>query len=195
MTCTTTSITACADNTIDIGGNLFKLDALIETYGSILEQAKQQLENLDITEAQLDQITSRTIRNIDYYRLARIIPAELVSSSDNDTLEVVARLAEVVRDKISTDFFRALIRSELHSVVDERFAELTNHINVRFEDLMQRENTQARLEARGSTRMFEELFRNVFGEEIKDGIKREANELAEDWQKRRAELDAADEQH
>jgi hypothetical protein len=189
MTCTTTSITACADGTVDIGGNLFKLDALIESYSSILEQAKQQLESLDITEAQLDQITNRASRNIDYYRLSRAIPCELASSSDDDTIAALGRLADAVRDRVCTDYIRPLIRSELRSVVDERFSELVNHINARFEDLMQRENTNARVEARGSTRMFEELFRSVFGQEIKDHIKREANELAEDWQKQRAELD------
>ena len=194
MTCTTTSITACADGTVDIGGNLFKLDALIESYSSILEQAKQQLERLDITEDQLEQITNRALLNIDYYQLSRAIPYELASSSDRDTIAALGRLADVVRKMIGEDYIRPLIRSELRSVVDERFIELTNHINARFEDLMQREETNARVEARASTRMFEELFCSVFGQEIKDHIKREANELAEDWQKRRAELDAAGEQ-
>lgn len=189
MTCTTTSITPCADNTVDIGGNLFKLDALIEAYGSILEQAKQQLESLDITDTQLDQITNRAIRNIDYYKLSRALPGELALTTDEDTIAALGRLADVVRDRIGTDYIRPLIRSELRSVVDERFTELANHVNARFEDLMQRENTQARVEARASTRMFEELFRSVFGQEIKDHIRREANELAENLQRRRDQLD------
>lgn len=189
MTCTTTKVTASADGTVDIGGNLFKLDALVESYSSILEQAKQQLESLDITDTQLDQITNRAIRNIDYYKLSRALPGELALTTDEDTIAALGRLADVVRDRIGTDYIRPLIRSELRSVVDERFTELANHVNARFEDLMQRENTQARVEARASTRMFEELFRSVFGQEIKDHIKREANELAEDWQKQRAELD------
>lgn len=189
MTCTTTKVTASADGTVDIGGNLFKLDALVESYSSILEQAKQQLESLDITDTQLDQITNRAIRNIDYYKLSRALPGELALTTDEDTIAALGRLADVVRDRIGTDYIRPLIRSELRSVVDERFTELANHVNARFEDLMQRENTQARVEARASTRMFEELFRSVFGQEIKDHIRREANELAENLQRRRDQLD------
>ena len=189
MTCTTTKVTASADGTVDIGGNLFKLDALVESYSSILEQAKQQLESLDITDTQLDQITNRAIRNIDYYKLSRALPGELALTTDEDTIAALGRLADVVRDRIGTDYIRPLIRSELRSVVDERFSELANHVNARFEDLMQRENTQARVEARASTRMFEELFRSVFGQEIKDHIRREANELAENLQRRRDQLD------
>ena len=187
MTTTTAPITVQADGTVDVAGNLFKLDALIEGYSSILEQAKQQLEALDITEHQLEQIGRRASSNIDYYRLARATATELgTNSSCEDSLRMIS---EYVIRKIDNDHIRGLIRSELGDVVKDQFAEIKRHINLRFETLISNEQAEARTEARASTRMFEELFRSVFGEEIKDQIKRQANELAEDWQKRRLELD------
>jgi hypothetical protein len=191
MTSTTTSITANADGTVDIGGNLFKLDALIESYSSILEQAKQQLESLELNDSQINSITSKAINSIDYYKLSRVIPFQLTNGLEGDESLVLDKLANVIQNKIDTEHIRSLIRSEMRHVVDERFDDLKQSINVRFETLTNNEATDARIEARASTRMFEELFRTTFGQEIKDHIKREANELAEDWQKRRAELDAA----
>jgi hypothetical protein len=187
MTTTTAPITVQADGTVDVAGNLFKLDALIEGYSSILEQAKQQLEALDITEHQLEQIGRRASSNIDYYRLARATATELGTNSEcENSLRLIS---EYVVRKLDNDHIRGLIRSELGDVVKDQFAEIKRHIDLRFETLISNEQAEARTEARASTRMFEELFRSVFGQEIKDQIKRQANELAEDWQKRRAELD------
>lgn len=187
MTTTTAPITVQADGTVDVAGNLFKLDALIEGYSSILEQAKQQLEALDLNEHQLEQIGRRASSNIDYYRLARATATELgTNGSCEDSLRMIS---EYVIRKVDSDHIRILVRNELHDMVNEQFAELKRNLNARFETLMTEEQATARTEARASTRMFEELFRTVFGEEIKDQIKRQANELTEDWQKRRLELD------
>jgi hypothetical protein len=187
MTTTTAPITVQADGTVDVAGNLFKLDALIEGYSSILEQAKQQLESLDITESQLERITSRAANNIDYYRLARNVASEL--GTNEECAYALEKISDHVARKLDKDHIRSLIRSELGSVVIEQFAELRRELDARFERLINEEQATARVEARASTRMFEELFRTVFGQEIKDHIQRQANELAEDWQKRRAELD------
>jgi hypothetical protein len=187
MTTTTAPITVQADGTVDVAGNLFKLDALIEGYSSILEQAKQQLEALDLNEHQLEQIGRRASSNIDYYRLARATATELGTNSEcENSLRLIS---EYVTRKVDSDHIRILVRNELHDMVNEQFAELKRNLNARFETLMTEEQATARTEARASTRMFEELFRSVFGEEIKDQIKRQANELTEDWQKRRLELD------
>jgi hypothetical protein len=187
MTTTTAPITVQADGTVDVAGNLFKLDALIEGYSSILEQAKQQLESLDINEHQLEQIGRRASSNLDYYRLARATATELGTNSEcENSLRLIS---EYVVCKLDNDHIRGLIRSELGDVVKDQFAEIKRHIDARFETLISNEQAEARTEACASTRMFEELFRSVFGQEIKDQIKRQANELAEDWQKRRLELD------
>jgi hypothetical protein len=190
MTSTTTSITANADGTVDISGNLFKLDALIETYSSILEQAKQQLENLELNDSQISSISSKAINSIDYYKLSRAIPQQLTNGLEGDELLALNKLANVIKDKIDAEYIRSMIRSEMHYIVEDRFDDLKQSIEIRFHTLIAQENAEARAEARASTRMFEDLFRATFGQEIKDHIKREANELAEDWQKRRAELDA-----
>jgi hypothetical protein len=187
MTTTTAPITVQADGTVDVAGNLFKLDALIEGYSSILVQAKQQLEALDLTEHQLDLIGRRAGNNIDYYRLARATATELgTNSSCEDSLRMIS---EHVMRKLDKDHIRSLIRSELHDVVNEQFTELKRNVNARFEALISDEQAIARTEARASTRMFEELFRTVFGQEIKDQIKWQANELAEQMTKAQQQQD------
>jgi len=188
MTTTDTTVTI-TDNAevIDIGGNLFRVEALIDSYGEILEQAKQQLEQLELSEADFQRISDRSMERFDYYRVARAIATELASNSECE--QALHNISERVLHSINESHIRNLIREELSEIVNTRFAHLELEINRRFNTLIEGEAATARSEARSSTRMFEELFRSVFGQEIKDHIKRQANELAEDWQKRRAELD------
>lgn len=187
MTTTELTVTTNAADVVEVGGNLFRIEALIESYSEILEQAKQQLEQLELSEADFQKISNRTVERFDYYRLARAITTELADGSAcEDALRNISN--RVLRD-IDEVHIRSLIRQELREIVDTQFSELKDQINARFASLIHREEADARVEARASTRMFEELFRTVFGQEIKDQIKREANDLAESWQRRRAELD------
>ena len=182
----TVTITPAAD-VIEVGGNLFRIEALIDSYGEILEQAKQQLEQLELGERDFQRISDRAIERFDYYRMARAIAAELGTNSECES--ALESVSERVLHRIDERHIRNLIREELNEMVNLRFVELERSLDRRFEILIERDTAAARSEARASTRMFEELFRSVFSQEIKDQIKQEANELAEDWQKRRLELD------
>jgi len=182
----TVTITPAAD-AIEVGGNLFRVDALIDSYGEILEQAKQQLEQLELSERDFQRISERTMERFDYYRMARAIATELSTNSECEA--ALNNISERVLHRIDERHIRNLIREELNEMVTTRFAELQQSIDRRFQVLIEDEQAAARTEARASTRMFEELFRSVFSQEIKHSIQRQANELAEDWQKRRAELD------
>jgi len=188
MTSTDTTVTI-TDNAevVDVGGNLFRVDALIDSYGEILEQAKQQLEQLELSERDFQRISDRAMERFDYYRMARAIATELSTNSECEA--ALANISDRVLHRIDGAHIRNLIREELSEIVNTRFVELERSIERRFKILIEQDEAIARTEARASTRMFEELFRSVFSQEIDEQIQRQANSLAEGWQKRRLELD------
>jgi hypothetical protein len=173
---------------VDVGGNLYRLEALIDSYAEILEQAKQQLEQFELSDVDAARIAKRAMERFNYVSLAN----EILWTFKGETEGAKACLQTItgqVQANIDANHIRLLIKAELGDLVNDRFDLLKRDIDLRFTKLLEAEAVEARTEARASTRMFEEMFRSVFGQQINDQIKRQANELAEDWQRRRAELD------
>jgi hypothetical protein len=173
---------------VDVGGNLYRLEALIDSYAEILEQAKRQLEQFELSDVDAARIGKLAMDRFNYGSLA----SEIIWTLRDETEATSACLQAITRQvqaNIDADHIRHMIRLELGILVNDRFDLLKKDIDLRFTKLLEAEAVEARTEARASTRMFEEMFRSVFGQQINTQIKLQANELAEDWQRRRAELD------
>lgn len=63
------AITPVADNAYQLGETIVQLEGLVAAYSAILEQAKAQLENLELTPDQLQQISINAAERIDRTRL------------------------------------------------------------------------------------------------------------------------------
>jgi len=176
-TAPSTTATIQADGTIDISGNLFRLDALIDGYTSILQQATEQLRNLDVTEEQLNRISIKAAENLNYYRLSVAVANDLHRNPDAE--RAIERLADIIGRRIDNNYIKDLIRSELKSVVQDQFDLLRSDMNRRFQQLVDDEQLVARNEARSASRLFEQLFHAVFADDMKRQIKQQAEELAQ----------------
>jgi len=134
MTTTEVTITPAADQVVEAGGNLYKLEALVEAYGDILEQAKQQLENYQPSETEFDKISRGLADRINYtelsYRITETISNDNASYQGSHAME---KLVQRVGERLDQRLIRQMIRQELESVVNDRFTELRRHVERQIE--------------------------------------------------------------
>lgn len=104
---TATTATA-ADQVVEAGGNLYQLDHLLAAYGELLEQAKQQLVNLEPTEAMLQTLTMNLSKKISISDVAYHLSCALNDETESAT--ALHRLASIVGQRLDETLLRRKLR-------------------------------------------------------------------------------------
>ena len=108
------------DNTVEIQGTLVKLDALYESYATILKQAKEQLEGLELSAEDYTVLTRKLSthsafnKSVSSATCIELIKQMVTPDEDNALLEeIIARITKRVSDNL-----QKMLASELASAVD-----------------------------------------------------------------------------
>jgi hypothetical protein len=177
MTTTEANITI-TEQTVSAADNLFQLDALIQGYGEILEQAKQQLEAFEPTEDQFRLISRNLATNLSYRELGKTVAAAIVDeNADHETRRYTEELVHRISGQIDERKIRVLIRDELSGVVDTCFQELKRHVENQIERLLdedRRAASRANYELQSAMRT---IFSTVLKDELRDQVRREMNDV------------------
>ena len=111
-------MTTTAPATADLNGITIQLDNLYNAYAAILEQAKQQLENLELSESQVDRIADRCSRRLADDVTGRLYDQfrrEMLHAEDTDTPHW---LLDALERRVSSAVTRR-ITSEIEGTVEE----------------------------------------------------------------------------
>jgi hypothetical protein len=113
---------------IQLGDTIVQLQSLVEAYSTVLNQAKQQLEQLELTPEQLRRVEDRAHQNINMERLAYRLSDDFQSCAANGSdhqmayyylLEIIARkVTERIADA-THDRFRDEIRGLVNTAIEE----------------------------------------------------------------------------
>ena len=177
MTTTDSQITI-NDQTVSAAGNLFQLDALVQGYGEILEQAKRQLEAFEPTDEQFSKIARSISQTIDYNQLGYVVASSIVDEDAHPgTRGYTDRLVYRIEERIDERRIRGLIREELDSVVNSRFEALKDSVtrqiaNILDEDRRTANQANASLQAAMRT-----IFSTVLKDELRDQVRIEMDAM------------------
>ncbi len=115
--------TASAD-AIKLQATVVQLSGLVEAYTQLLESAKQQLEQLDVSEDQLRRIERRAIQQFDYSQVANILANRITDiqcyEPDSEVVQASNRLIEAVAAKVSHSIATVSLKAmndEIHAAV------------------------------------------------------------------------------
>jgi hypothetical protein len=181
-----------ADQTVDISGNLFALDSLVEAYQEILDQAKTQLENLELTDDQLMRVQRWAADRINYRTLGGEV-ADLMYGNTNNIQDFSHHIQTYVWERLCSrenSNLRVIIKTELSKLVDDRFRELSAMITGRVEGLLEDARFKAAREAQAEQDIVKTLVHKVFGDELKTEIVEQAALVARQMQAQQSEAAA-----
>lgn len=132
------STTSIPMDAVQIGDTIASLQGLVTAYGHVLEQAKAQLEQLELTPDQLRTMQLWLKDNANYSRIADQLADNILYVTDsNDSIESLRyrRLIETITERVTQRIADATLnrfRDEIHSLVtqeridaQERFERLT----------------------------------------------------------------------
>lgn len=88
-------------NVSTLGNTTVMLDQLFSSYAEILEQAKQQLESVDITDSHVASIASTILDNSDFQRgIAMTLTNRIISAMKDDESAILDRITAKVLDSV-----------------------------------------------------------------------------------------------
>ena len=133
----TSSINASAPtaDTAVLQDTIVQLNGLVSAYSQILAQAKQQLESLDITEAQILAISDRIADRVNYQRVSMNLIDQINYPDCSGNMDsLLSLIAERVSSRLATDVMsncnqeierqlyevRSAARETVAKTVDER---------------------------------------------------------------------------
>jgi hypothetical protein len=107
---------------IQLGDTVVQLQSLVEAYSTVLNQAKQQLEQLELTPEQLRRVEDRAYMNINLERFAYRLTDDFqsCSASGSDHQKAYYYLLDVIARKVTdriADVTLQRFRDEIHSIV------------------------------------------------------------------------------
>lgn len=167
-------MTTTEQTIIQAGDNLFQLDQLVEAYGDILEQAKQQLVQWQPSDEEFRKISQNLPDRINYASLAYEV-IEKITSDDASYRQnrVLDRLAETVHERINTLSIRQLIREQLEDIVNERFAELKRISERHIQNILDEDRREAQRRTCELESAFKTVFSHVLVDRLRDVVRRE----------------------
>jgi uncharacterized protein (DUF2267 family) len=121
---------------IQLGDTIVQLQSLVEAYGTLLDQAKQQLEQLELTPEQLNRVEERMHRNINLQRLAYTLTSEFHDSSSigTDQQRAFDALLDTIVRRVTNriaDATLARFRDEIQGLVNTAIEEAQATFNLR----------------------------------------------------------------
>jgi len=183
MTTTTDTVIAAAQ-TVEAGGNFYQVEALLAAYGDILEQAKKQLENYEPSEQDFRRMTDALSCKIDYHQLAYCaIDSMADENAPYQASQALERLVQRVGNRIDDKLVRAIIRSEISDLVNQRFNDLVQETKAIVADIL---NTERRAVERENYEL-RAAMRTIFSSVLKDQLRQEVrDEMDSVYQARQA---------
>tara|TARA_R110001592_G_scaffold52697_3_gene161676 strand:- start:596 stop:1033 length:438 start_codon:yes stop_codon:yes gene_type:complete len=98
-------------NVSTLGNTTVMLDQLFSSYAEILEQAKQQLESVDITDSHVASIASTILDNSDFQRgIAVTLTNRIISAMRDDESAILDRITAKVLDSVEKTLDDSLTR-------------------------------------------------------------------------------------
>ena len=124
-------------DTIKLETTLVQLDALYKAYDSLLESAKEQLETLDVSEAQLDTIAVKIRQNNEFSSLVRNTVRDrlydLLRSSEEEAENIAFRgIVKSLTDRVWADMV-PMVQSQIDETVKEAIikADVTGQVETK----------------------------------------------------------------
>jgi len=197
MTTTNSTITVndgtVNDGTVNLQGTLLKLDGLVDAYSAILEQATEQLETLELSSQQIDQITNKAANQIDYYRVAVSVISAMRVADDNG-MTALKRISDDVFENVRRSLnstIADIVKWEVRTAMAELRVNITNEaseqINIALANVQYNEMRDARTQRNTMKALFDLLYK----EEMTDWIRSSASELADQYDRDRQVAKAA----
>lgn len=187
---------------IEAGDNLLEYDALLQGYRELLEQAKKQLEDFEITDSDWARLAGSLARRVDTYRVAAELgyrlreslnqqetPLNELSGEERDDRmmlkELVRQLSQtvllelqerVIRDQVRLEFIemRKDFEKQLQELRETHTSLLERQVNNAVQSKVNTEVTTARIQADA----FESLIQRSFGQQFRRLAKEAAAEMA-----------------
>ena len=139
------STTAIPVDAVQIGDTVASLTGLVTAYSHVLEQAKAQLEQLELTPEQLRNMQLWLKDNVNYARIADALTDKVRYLSDGDDSyeahrirQLIESIAQRVSARLAEDSLNAL-RSEIASLVSQERLDATRLFKEHSEQWFQRE--------------------------------------------------------
>jgi hypothetical protein len=146
--------TASAD-AIKLQATVVQLSGLLEAYTQLFESAKQQLEQLDVSEDQLRRIERNAVQQFDYSKVAGVLANRITDlecfQPDSDVAQANKRLINAVADRVS-DSIAAVSLNAMNDKIHAAVASIRNdclqaireQVDSRFRGLEAAANNEAR---------------------------------------------------
>lgn len=180
MTTTSAPIQVEGD-TVKANDIVLRLDQLAQGYSEVLEMAKQQLENFEISEDDWSRIHAQVARRVDYYDVASAMSGilkdglcaiEISGDSAYGTNVVLARqVIHRLRDILLQELKGFLISIEVKEIVDQQMREMRATIRADIEaavkDQIQRCESDTLRSARDQQYHFKGLLQQCFADDLK----------------------------
>lgn len=112
--------------TATINDTLVHLESLHTAYSEILEQAKSQLEALDISDTTVSRVSSQILRSDEFIVK---VTSELRTTQANLLANITTQMEEALAEKLSQKVWEKL-ESSLEDALNDRFNELLNSQSV-----------------------------------------------------------------
>jgi uncharacterized protein (DUF2267 family) len=128
---------------IQLGDTIVQLQSLVEAYGTVLNQAKQQLEQLELTPEQLRRVEERAHQNINLQRLACTLvnQFDVSSSVGTDQQRAFDALLDTIVRRVTNriaDATLARFRDEIRGLVDTAIEEAQDRFKLQTDSYFNR---------------------------------------------------------
>ena len=146
--------TTMTNDALKLQETVVELSGLVTAYSSLLEAAKQQLEQLEISESQFTRLETSVVNRVDYTRVANTLASNLQDMdrfADDSRYKAVLtrlieRLSERVSERLALDAVK-VVEDKIDAALMSKSAEFRSYIQERIEERFDRESSAIRAAA------------------------------------------------
>lgn len=181
-------------NSVRTGDALLRLDALIEGYDEVLQQARRQLEHFEINDDDWNRLANKLERVMDYGLLASRLTTRLADTAesaqhgqdDPEANHLMTRLLDTLTNRVTERISNSLLSHAVRSAVAAATQDLRDNLETlalqAVEERCSADLRQLQQRAREQTFHLRQVLVSCMGEELEAMSRRAAADLLQQHQ-------------
>lgn len=185
------------DNSVRTGDALLRLDALIEGYEEVLQQARRQLEHFEINDDDWNRLAHKLERVMDYGLLASRLTTRIADTADTiesaqhgqgdpEANHLMTRLLDTLTNRVTERINNSLLSHAVRSAVAAATQDLRDNLETlalqAVEERCSADLRQAQQRAHEQTFHLRQVLVSCMGEELEAMSRRAAADLLQQQQ-------------
>ena len=180
-------------NSVRTGDALLRLDALIEGYDEVLQQARRQLEHFEINDDDWNRLAHKLERSLDYGLLASRLTTRIADTldaahgqGDPEANHLMTRLLDTLTNQVTERINNSLLSHAVRSAVAAATQDLRDNLETlalqAVEERCSADLGQAQQRAHEQTFHLKQVLLSCMGEELEAMSRRAAADLLQEQQ-------------